>query len=502
MTNAHKTHWFRTTLIVLIICGILGTILAAILFNDGTARTAATAEIEFSFDGAADGVAPNGNRYDIRGILKDEVLNNALEAAGMADRYTAEEIRNQLVMTGIYPEDIVKQMMNYESVLDFNASRTMTVSRYYATQYTVALYNDFDKQISQSNLEKLLKAIMESYQAYFTKEYATVVGLVENPYDLDEYDYPQQLTILTRIIRESANYADDMFEKEPNLRYNGIAFNDISVRLTNLIDSDINNLNARITMNALTKNTKRLVTQYQYEIQMLNHELDKQKVRLANVDALLASYEKNEIIYLSTADNLTKIDGNSSETYDSLVDERKTIADGITDINTQIAEYEMMLDDLLQEKDDSDITPVTSQPSSISAGTAEVNLTETETEPTENNEIAEMSREEVEEAVKAAEEAAEQQKKDLEKSIETLEAKRIAIMKDFESLMNTYNEEELNDLTVSIIRYDYYAPKILSGAFIKKVLKTAGPFCAVGFMVCMVLLIISRKKEEKARKAA
>ena len=45
----------------------------------------------------------------------------------------------------------------------------------------------------------------------------------------------------------------------------------------------------------------------------------------------------------------------------------------------------------------------------------------------------------------------------------------------------------------------YKAPSLLSGAFAVKAIKTAGPLCAVGIMVCMVMLIISRRKEEKSR---
>ena len=58
---------------------------------------------------------------------------------------------------------------------------------------------------------------------------------------------------------------------------------------------------------------------------------------------------------------------------------------------------------------------------------------------------------------------------------------------------------EVNEWTVSAATVKYYIPKILSGVFRVKALKTAGSICAVGFMVCMVLLIISRKKEEKAK---
>ena len=32
MMTAKKTHWFRNTLITLIICGIIGTVLAGVLF--------------------------------------------------------------------------------------------------------------------------------------------------------------------------------------------------------------------------------------------------------------------------------------------------------------------------------------------------------------------------------------------------------------------------------------------------------------------------------------
>ena len=55
-----KTHWLRNTLIVLIICGLAGTILAAILFNGENNRTYAVSSIQFAFEGSAEGKAPNG----------------------------------------------------------------------------------------------------------------------------------------------------------------------------------------------------------------------------------------------------------------------------------------------------------------------------------------------------------------------------------------------------------------------------------------------------------
>ena len=500
--NGQKTHWLRNTLCVLIACGILGTILSAVLFLADPEKPFASASVQFSFDGAAEGIAPNGYAFGISAVASDEVLEKALADAEMSDRYTVEAIRGQIETSGVYPDDIVKQMMTYESLLDFSANRTLTLSDYHPTLYTVKLNNGFDPKISKSDLEKLLHAIMDSYKAYFSEVYTAGKNAVQIGYNLEEYDYPQQLTILSRTMEDAIAYADEMYEKEPALRLNGQGFNDISVRLHSLIDTDISKLSADITMNALTKNTSRLITQYNYEIRSLTNELNKKNDQLARLDALIASYDKNEIIYLSTADSLTKIDGNSSETYDSLVASRREVADEITTINSQIANYRLLLADLSKEdtaEEASKTTAAAATSSVVSTGTESDSIESPEGDSsTEEITVPELTQEELEAMVKAAEENSAKQIAALETNIAAVVAKREAVMKDFADLIQLYNDKYVNDATVSVFGYQYKAPSLLSGAFIKQVIKTAGVFCVIGFIVCMILLIISRRKEEKA----
>ena len=92
----------------------------------------------------------------------------------------------------------------------------------------------------------------------------------------------------------------------------------------------------------------------------------------------------------------------------------------------------------------------------------------------------------------------EQLQTSVETKIQTLTTKRDAIVSDFAAMLDAYSAQEINERTVSTTAVKYKAPSLISGAFIMKVLKTAGPICAVGFMVCLVLLIRSRRKEEKA----
>ena len=493
--SGQKSHWFRNTLCVLIVCGILGTILSAVLFLTDPDKTYASANVQFSFDGAAEGIAPNGYAFNISAVASDEVLKKALENTGMVEKYTAEDIRAQIETTGIYPDDIVKQMMTYESLLDFSANRTLTLSEYHPTLYSVKLYNGFDSKISKGDLEKLLHAIMDSYRAYFSEVYTTGKNAVKIAYNLEEYDYPQQLTILTSLMESAITYTDEMYAKEPSLQLNGQGFNDISVRLHNLIDTDITKLSADITMNALTKNTSRLITQYDYEIRNLTNELNKKNDQLTRLDALIASYDKNEIIYLSTTDSLTKIDGNSSETYDALVASQKEVADEITTISNEIANYRLLLADLAGEEETEETTEA-AVPAVVSAD-ADSEIAEGEGTQ-EAITIPERTQEELEELAKAREEAAAKQVALLEANISAVVTKREAVMQDFADLIQLYNDKYVNDMTVSVFNYQYMTPSLLSGAFIKQVIKTAGVFCVLGFIVCLILLIHSRRKEEKA----
>ena len=484
MKKQEKKNWLKITVCVLVACAVVGTVISAVLFKTSPDRTYASASIEFAFDGAADGVAPNGHAFTIDAMGSDAVLDQALSDAGLADRYSAEQIRACLETLGVYPENIVEQMMSYESLLDFSASRTLTVSAYHPTLYSVTLYDDFDRGISGKDLRNLLECVLKAYKAYFAETYAAGANEIAVGYNLEDYDYPQRLTVLTRLMQESADYATEMYGKNPTLTLNGQGFNDIAVRLNNLISTDIDKLSANVTINALTQNPGRLLTQYQYEIRSLNNQLARKKDQLSRMEELLASYDKNEIIYLSTTDSLTKIDGNSSETYDKLVAARKEVADEITAINTEITTYQLRLSDLM--KSDGEEKPA------ASAGDAG------------NEEDAEnavmMSQEEIDAMAAAAEEAAQKQVAALEADIGGLVAKREAVMSDFAALIRLYNEQQINDMTVSVTGVRYDAPKLLSGAFVKKTLKIAGPICAVGFMVCLVMLIVSRRREEKAGK--
>ena len=464
----------RKVIIILAICVAVGLILSIVLHFAESEPTTATGSIQLSFDSAAEGIAPNGAKFSPDDILNEEVLELALKATGFDTTYTAEQIRSSMTVNGVYPDNIVKQMTSYDSLLDFTTSREFSMKKFSPTQFSVSLNNEFDPKVSNTELGNLLQSILKAYKEYFITNYSFGYSTTayNELFDLSTYDYPQMLQVIELDMNQIAQYATELYEKDPTYRYAGKGFNDTYIRLQNLIDNDLARMNANLTMNALTKNNERLLMQYECEIRDRENELDKKNAELTNLEKLLASYDKNEIIYLSTSDSLNKIDGNSSETYDLLVANKKEVADRITSLKIEINDYRLKMDDLKQNG-------FASAKQAATQGT--VDSLEVEMPVNVQQELVTLD--------KTA------QTVTLENDINMILQTKEAILADFADQLSAYNREKLNDGTVVTTFKKVNTSSVISGAFVVRCIKTVGPFFAIGLILCMILKLRDDKKK-------
>lgn len=473
MTTIGKKHWLKITLLVLAVCAVAGLVLSVILFNQNPGRTYASASLQFSFNGAGEGKAPNGYPFDVNGIFSEEVLEKALEASGLTGTYTTDQIKDNLTITGIYPDNIVKQMTAYTSLLDADAEQQATMADYHATQYSVVLYHDFDPKISGDTLKTLLNNLITAYRDYFIRTSTFSLEKTDLIPEVSEYDYSQQLQAIKEAADQQSRFAREMADLAPTFRKDRKGFDDIVVSYDNL-KSDIDRMDASIISNTVSKDRKRLKKQYEMEISTLNRELESTQEEIAQIEELIAIYEKDGILYVSTSGALQKITGNASDTYDKLVAKREELTDLITTINANIAKYKAQLDDMTGNHTDT-----------AKQETAET----TGTEETAKEEIGEVSI-----PVEPTEAEREQLAAASEKQIENLTSKKDKVTSDFRAMLDAYARQEINERTVLVSGLKYKAPSMLSGAFIVKVIKTAGPICALGLMICLAWMIISRWK--------
>ena len=555
--NSSKTESKRNRIpklwlivICLMCCAlVIGIIKSFVTFFKGRSEDSVTVTLQMSFDGSADGIAPNGYRFDVAEILSDEVLSAALKASSLDGKYTVEDIRKRVTVAGRYPADIVTQTMSYDSLLNFTANRQLTIDKFHPTQFTITLTNSAANRLTQAQMQSLLENIIAEYKAYFTE--VSVMGRADDSetFNLADYDYAQQLEIIERRIRIMGSYASEMYEKEPSFRSSDGGFNDIVVRLQNLINNDISRISAKLTLNALTKDPERLLSQYRYELKNLNNQLAAQNKVLALVDKMVGAYEKADILYISTQDALTKIDGNSSETYDKLVEIRKDIADSNTKLNSRKEDILLKLQDLLGGVDSNVVVNSNSEflnreePADPNANTSENGSGSGENGTADNGgngsgdagantgdnngtgengnngsdngsgksddngsgsgttdiDITSWTDEQIVAALQKAAENSAGQRESLEKEISLLVTRCDDVMKDFNKMLQDWNAEKVNDLTMEVGVYSYARQGVLSSAFIRNGIKHTGPFVALAMIISLIMIIVSNVKEEKKR---
>ncbi|MBO6206682.1 MAG: hypothetical protein J6O73_07055 [Lachnospiraceae bacterium] len=512
--------------IILITSLLVGVVVTCVVFFKDSGRNAAVSSILFSFDGAADGCTPDGEEFDVSAMADDAILEAALEQCNMSGKYAADALRSSLYIRGEYPENIASEILSFESMFDYEASKTFTHDGFHATQYTIALYNDFDRSISKAQLNQLLTAILKEYGESFKTTHGKTWQANLLKLDLDDYDYIQQLAILENRMDEVSDYAMELYQKNPGIITGGEGFNDIAIKMDNLSDNEIPRLQALVIMGGLSKNYERLLIQYEYEIEDLCVELKYQSERLTEVEKLLNSYEKNDVLYISSGEELVKIDGNSSQTYDKLVAERRNVADGITGIKSDISERLLRMQDILGDEagnsevyakvneiladqmgeeqyeqlldgidtEDQEIVDGSGEGTGEPEENPEENLEEN---PDENSDTDKVPEDNTQASIHKGRGDMTTQIAALEADIKGLEEKVVAIEGDFSNMLIAYNEMQLNDTTISLGQTQMVSKEVLSGAFIKTGIKCAGPFVSIGIMICVVMVLLDKKKKEK-----
>ena len=171
---------------------------------------------------------------------------------------------------------------------------------------------------------------------------------------------------------------------------------------------------------------------------MLQIRLKELNQEAKDTEALINQYSKDDIIYVSTAEALQQVSGNSTQTYDTLVSRRREIEENIAELNKELAQTQLKLSDITGKK--------------------QTTIEEPEEGTTETIVVSEKDRE--------------AQKTVVENGIEAAVAKLNKVTEDFSKFLKAYSEREMNDSTVAIGAVKYKAPKILSGTFIMHAIKT------------------------------
>lgn len=445
-SSRKKLPFIKLMIIAVVFVGVIGVIIALVKFNDKDIQSRyATTTIEFNYDGATMNKTPSGENFSIAYMIDEKNIESALKKLGLDGKYSTEAIQKSIEISASYPDNIIGKIKQYNSLFDFNSSREVSVNQYYPTVYSITLFDDFDSSVSQSDLSAISSELVNCYKEYFVNKYVNVFDMTEydDMFKLDGYDYAQRVKVLSFRADMIMEYASELYAADSGFLYNNMSFNDMFVRCSDLKNNSLTKVDALVTMNSLSTNKERLKNQYEYEIQLLTNELNNKNVLLTELDSLVENYETDDILYISAGENVTKIDSNSTVTYEALMDQRNEITDRITEINSELDKYNTYLQDLTGG------STVTTLNTDVSGKISDV--------------AAQLS--------------------------------ELEVM--FKSMILEYNRKLNLDENISVGDTGYVAPKLVSGSFIVMCIKCAGPLCMLVMLIFSILGLIFECKKYK-----
>lgn len=344
--NIFKKKYVYLPIVIAIIAGVLMSAVKLAFFTDHDESVSAS--LELLYEGAAEGLSPNGEHFNIDNLKNDDNLLAAIAAAGLD--LSAEELRDCIVIRGVYPDDFAQQQTKFDSLLDFSASREVNQSDYNPVKFNISLSDGFKKKLSKKELLKLFSCIMEQYQSYFARHYSSVVNwdAIESVGTNPEPDYTQELELMQYELNIMQTHCAKLAGVDATFEVDGFSFSDLNSACESFGSNTLSNLLASISLGGYSKDADRMNGRYGFRLMELENDKEELEENLADIDGLIASYSKDSSIYVSSEQGAATVQSNSNSTYEALVTLKKDYSEKIVGINEEINKVKI---DMAQSKE-------------------------------------------------------------------------------------------------------------------------------------------------------
>lgn len=406
--------------------------------------------VQFNYDGASDGKDPNGNRFNPTGFLTDDIIEAALEKSQL--NYEVEDVRPFVTIENIVPNNIVEEINSYEKIVDTdNDGRDITTDKYYPVRYRFMVHHNLNKKLSKKVLNSFVSSIVDEYCDKFYQTYKK--SFAKEDYgqliDVSGYDYIFQTQIYTSKFKILMEYANSIYEEHNDFVIDGKSFNDLYLRVRQLINADIDRVNQLITFNALSNDVERLKSYYNYIRTNLVNDKQKYEADQITISNQITAYSTtipDTRVTTATGGTVVTVDSNTSTTYSTLVSRQIDIENKITSLTKSI-----------QECDDT-LTKLNSA----------------------------SSTEEVKAIVDGLIEDLGQDYKD----VETL----------FNTMLDAYNDKYVKEGVIDKNQVSYYSNSIISKNFVIRTIKNSAPIILT-VVVGIAFYFLGREVKKEKRKA-
>lgn len=335
-----KKKYFVLLLAIPILFGIFGE-----LYNVFILARQKCMVIDFNYPGAEQGLNPDGSMFDISDLKSDEVLKAA--AAGMGDEnYDIETLKSRIFISSKISSNTLDNVM-----LDVqNGKNTIYMPTTFYVYYSQK--NKFSKNESTVFMANLASA----YEEYFGEKYSEkndILDYTDATFDFSDKDYSEIYRIFHNKVESMISYVKTHHsENRAFYTDDGARLGTSSKKLENFRDVSLEDFNAFIVQNGVSKDNADYVKRLQYTIEskqldykktqeasdIAKHALEIYDPNIAAV-AFVPSMDAQQSYYMSRTK--TGIDNLTRTSYDNGMEASKTL-DEIVDHENLYKKFSMV----------------------------------------------------------------------------------------------------------------------------------------------------------------
>lgn len=343
----------RYLLVWIVLAAVLAMLTTSFvfLFSGRIVTSSITALVSFNYSGIESGKAPDGSTFDVNKIKSPNVIENALDDVGESSSLS-ENIRSNISIKGIIPDDALDKISLYQSVYSqggsaaLDAVNSLLAIGYYPSYYVI----NFDYTAAGITIDdgkKILDRILENYQDYFFRTYGynEALGSSVVAVDYKDYDYPEAVDVFNSTLDSLKQYVQKLSNDDTtNFRSNetGYTFSDLLTTIDTVKSADLDALSSYITINNITNDKEMLLTYYQYRIEEMERERKVSQSELDSVTNSINEYEKDTLLVFGNgngAENGETTYQQASEKYDELINQKIEIQDSVSRCSQRIEYY-------------------------------------------------------------------------------------------------------------------------------------------------------------------
>ena len=269
--------WYRKFWIIFVsLCFFAG-----LLFWSGTtAAQHASGQISLNYEGATEGLNPNGTRYSIHELTGEDLLKEVLYEMGLADCLDPSDL---FVALSAYP-------VNSESV----------DQRYISSEYAVKL--DLEKKLP---FGITADAVLERLLMLYHREFVARFGRDDSSLDIDwalakELEYFEFGSMLQSHIKNLIHYLDNLIEESGTAQYRieGESFRSLLHSVNVFEEIYLNKYIAFVQEKHLFRNVSEYYNKLVYQRMLLNQRYQQAKAEYEIRHKVTEQYDKYMIAFV------------------------------------------------------------------------------------------------------------------------------------------------------------------------------------------------------------